>query len=375
MLISLYIHIPFCRSKCSYCDFYSIVGKKELIKAYLKGLEKELKNYYGRYKLKTVYIGGGTPSILEIEDLKFLFKAIRENFEIEKNYEVEITIEANPESLREDFIIELKNLGVNRLSLGVQTFNDRALKLAGRIADAKIIEDKIRLIKKLNFENWSADLIYGLPFQNLKVFENDLERIIDYGPKHISVYNLTIEKGTPFYKIYVKESSIFPSEEECVEMYKLANYKLEKAGFIRYEISNFSKEGYECRHNLTYWNYEDYIGAGASAVSSIKNKRYKNFADVEKYIKFINKNKLPISYIEKLSPKKRIKEFIMLKLRLSKGLNLLELKEKFNFDLLKERKDIIEKFIKLKYLNFEKNYLSLTLDGILISNSIISEIM
>jgi len=373
--ISLYIHIPFCKRKCNYCDFYSIVASENLISRYIDSLIQEMKIYSRKYdfKINTIYIGGGTPSILNPEYIRIIVKNIRKYFK--SIPEPEFTIEANPESVNKEFLETLKKCGVNRLSMGIQSFNDKLLKIAGRLASREIIDEKINLVKKMNFINWSADLIYGLPYQHLKDFEYDLDTIINYNPSHISLYALTIEKGTNFFSLYREKQEIFPSDDEVSEMYFLANEFLEKNKYYRYEISNFAPKGYECKHNLAYWNLRDYLGLGASAVSTINNTRWKNESDVNKYIKYLKENKLPLSNMTKLTKKEKIQEFIMLQLRLRKGLDLKILKQQYEIDLLKQKFSEIEEFIKAGLIKLQKNRIFLTIKGIIVSNSVISALI
>ncbi len=375
MEVSLYIHIPFCKSKCHYCDFFSISKAAKLIPEYIDALAQEIKIYSEKYnfKIKTIYIGGGTPSILNPENIKSIILNVREYFYLKSD--LEFTIEANPESINADFLETIVNCGINRLSIGVQTFNDKLLKFAGRLASQKIIDEKLNLIKKIKFKNWSADLIYGLPYQKLKDFENDLKKLISYNPFHISLYSLTIENGTKFFSLYERKKEIFPSDDEIADMYLLANEYLEKNNYHRYEISNFAKKSFECKHNLAYWNQENYLGLGPSAVSTIQNIRWKNVPDVNGYIKNLKNKKVPILEKTKLTKKEKIQEFIMLQLRLRKGLNLDLLKQKYKIDLFKIRNQEIKKFIEAELLKIKGKNLFLTLKGIMISNSIISELI
>lgn len=325
------------------------------------------------FKINTIYIGGGTPSILKPEYIKVIAENIRKYFKLIPA--PEFTIEANPESVNKEFLETLKKCGVNRLSTGIQTFSDKLLKIAARLASKKIIDDAISLIKKMNFINWSADLIYGLPYQHLKDFEYDLNTLIEYSPSHISLYALTIEKGTKFFSLYKEKRGIFPSDDLVAEMYFLANESLGKNGYYRYEISNFAQKGYECKHNLAYWNLQDYLGLGASAVSTINSFRWKNVSNVNRYIKYLEEDKLPLDNIAKRSPQKKIEEFIMLQLRLRKGLALKILKQQYGIDLLKQKYSEIEKFVKAGLIKLQRDRISLTIKGIMVSNSVISELI
>ena len=270
--IGLYIHIPFCKKKCEYCDFSSYAGKENLINDQVKWLKYEIKEVGEGNKLdyenrldklaivKTIYIGGGTPSAIESEHISQIMDCVKENYTLSDN--VEITIEVNPGTVSKEKLLTYKNSGINRLSIGLQETHDNLLKELGRIHTYDDFLNTYNLAREVGFDNINVDLMLALPKQSMNDLEESLNRIIKINPEHISVYSLIIEEGTPFYDKYMSNKIILPEEEEERKMYWLAKRKLEEAGYIHYEISNFAKKGYESRHNLSCWNQEEYVGCG-----------------------------------------------------------------------------------------------------------------
>ncbi|MBN1898833.1 MAG: radical SAM family heme chaperone HemW [Spirochaetes bacterium] len=373
MDLACYIHIPFCRSKCSYCDFYSKAGSSHLIRPYLKGVVQEMTGYKAYYNLraKTIYIGGGTPSCLPPGDLEYLLKGIHKIFSVNN---IEFTIEVNPESLSRTFLTVTRAYGVNRYSLGVQSFQDRILKILKRKTTSDTIKKSLAFLGK-EVNNFSADLIYGLPFQTQRDLENDLECLLDHPVKHISLYALTLPEKSLIHSLYLKDRGIFPSEEEIAEMYFMASALLNRKKYIRYEISNYARKGYVCRHNMTYWQGKDYIGWGAAAVSTVGGIRWSNVSDISGYIACIKKGGQPIRKKTVLQKNQIIREYIMLQMRLKEGLNLLYLDQRYGIDLSKTKAREMEKWIELGLVKLKKNILSLTTSGVMVSNSIISDLM
>ena len=308
----LYIHIPFCISKCAYCDFASFANIKRLRMPYLKALKQELilqKKHYKNFEPKTLYIGGGTPSFLTLAQIKFLFNSI---YGCYKNFD-EITFEANPESLSLDKMKLLKKLGVNRISLGLQSTNDKHLKTIGRAHNySQFLE--VYTQTKQYFDNINVDLIAGLPNQTLTDFEQSVKELIVLKPQHISVYGLQVEVGTPLYK-----SGYECDDNLCRKMLESAEKLLQNAGFVHYEISNFSLPKYESKHNINYWTSGAYLGCGPAAASYMQVVRFQNTVDVKEYIKSLEQNKIPTVFKEKLCGKARVGEEILLKFRLLNG--------------------------------------------------------
>ncbi len=367
----VYIHIPFCRSKCPYCDFYSLTKSVDLQGVYVNSLIDEIKTgkrFNGIFDASekifdTIYIGGGTPSVLSGEDIYNIITAIKENYKITEN--AEITVECNPNSDIESLIPYFKKCGVNRISLGVQSAVDIERKKLGRSSNKQRIFDIINELKINKIDNISLDIILGVPHQTLDTLKETLDFIKECDINHISAYILNIEENTPFYKMQNKLN--LPDENTVCDFYEFTSEYLKNIGFTHYEISNFAKEGYESKHNTKYWLLNDYLGLGPSAHSFINGKRYYFENDI---IAFINGNP-PIFDCNGGDEE----EFIMLRLRLKQGLDLNELKAKHGESSVKR---IIKKASFLKeqgLIDFENNIISLTEKGFLLSNTVISELI
>lgn len=382
MIKNAYIHIPFCRSKCNYCSFVSF-DRLELKTAYLKALENQIDAEYKGEKLNTLYFGGGTPSLLSVEE----FKRLLGLFSLENN--AEITVEVNPDSIDFEYLQELKSLGINRLSIGSQTFDDKVLKLIGRRHNSEQIKSALNCARKAGFDNISLDLIYGLPAQDLKDFEEDLKVAVDLQPEHISLYGLKIEEGCYFHK---RQPDGLPDLDMQADMYLKAVEFLKNSGFEHYEISNFARKSYESKHNLNYWNNKTYYGFGCSASgyifypsprplpqgarvesgfcpSSLQGQfiRYTNQLDLGKYIQ----NPFKKISEQKLTKQEVLEEAIFLGLRKIAGINIEEINKKFNINFEEKYFEILKKYSDF-FTKTEKGY-ALNLQGILISNDILSE--
>jgi len=325
-MFGVYVHIPFCKSKCFYCSFPSIPSEDmNLFSRYVKALLKDLCTQMWCIKSPyTIYIGGGTPSIFSAKILEILLQGIRKYLKDP----IEFSIEVNPESLDEDKLKLFYEYGVTRLSIGVQSFNDATLKTLGRIHTAKEAKDKILLAKKY-FENINLDLIFAFPGQGVSEVESDVKEAISFEPTHISAYSLSVEEGTPLAnKIKNKELSL-PSEEEWDLMFELVAFLLKEAGFTRYEISNYAKAGYECIHNINYWKNGEYLGVGAASVSHINKIRIFKEPDPLKYIEKILSQKTAIVKEETLSFTQKAAETIIMQLRTREGFDLNEIEKEF----------------------------------------------
>ena len=341
----LYIHIPFCISKCVYCDFASFANIKRLRLPYLKALKCEIilqKQHYKNFSPKTLYIGGGTPSFLTAAQIKFLFNSI---YGCYKNFK-EITFEANPESLTLQKIKLLKNLGVTRISLGLQSTFDKHLKTLSRAHNFKTFLRACTQAKKY-FDNINIDLIAGLPNQTLEEFEESIKQLLSLKPQHISVYGLQVEEGTPLYK-----SGYLCDDNLTRKMLEMAENILCQNGFIHYEISNFSLPKHESKHNINYWLGGDYLGCGSAAASYMCGVRFQNTADVKEYIKSLAKNKIPMVFEENLQGKAKVGEEILLKFRMLNGFKPTQKMLKYfgkEFKILLNKKLIIQdgKLLKL----------------------------
>lgn len=354
MIKSAYIHIPFCKSKCRYCSFVSF-PKIELKEQYLSSLKKEIQHYYNGEPLETIYFGGGTPSLLTTDEFKSLLNLF--NF---KN-KAEITAELNPETLTQEYLSELKLSGVNRISLGCQTFDRNILKLIGRKHTSEQVENAVTYAKNAGFENISLDFIYGLPAQTTDMFVKDLKYAISLGLQHISLYGLKIDEDCYFYK-HPPEN--LPDEDLQADMYLKAIETLKD--FEHYEISNFGRPS---KHNLNYWNNQNYYGFGIAAHGYSGNVRYSNSETLDEYLK----NPLIKSHQTPLTQEEQLEEEIFLGFRKISGINIKEINRKFNIDFETRYKPILEKY-KDYFIKTSAGY-ALNVNGILISNSILSEFL
>lgn len=359
MIKHAYIHIPFCIRKCNYCSFVS--GKNIQDKEpYLQALIKEIQTRYNQDKLKTLYIGGGTPSLLNPKDIETLISLF--NFEESP----EITIEINPETITKEKANGYASTGVNRASLGVQTFDNNILKLIGRKHTENDIINAIDTIKSSNINNISVDLIYGLPTQTLEMFDKDINKAISLDVQHLSSYGLKIEEGSYF---YTHNPDNLPDDEMQAKMFLHLCKVLKANNFEHYEISNFSKAGFNSQHNSAYWKNKNYYGFGLNASGYEGNIRYKNTSIFEKYIK----NPLTIEEETILTTQEIKEEEIFLALRLKEGLDIAKFNQKYEIDFEQTYKTILEKYSNLEMLKIENNHCKLTEKGILLSNDIMSE--
>jgi oxygen-independent coproporphyrinogen III oxidase len=356
-MTSVYIHIPFCSNICSYCDFCKIYYNAKLVDDYLISLEKEIKANYKNEIIKTLYIGGGTPSSLSIEQLNKLFNILN-IFKLDKN--IEFTIECNPENTDYDKLLLFKNNHVNRLSVGIQTFNNKYLKFLNRYHNKQQVIDLINQAKQLNINNINVDLIYGLPNQTIEQLTNDIDEILNLNITHISTYSLIIEEHT---KLYIDNIKNIDDNLEY-NMYQLIINKLNKYNFNHYEISNFAKANYESKHNLNYWDNNQYYGFGLGAHGYLNNIRYENTRNIIKY------NQGSYLYQQEVLDKKIIMQNEMiLGLRKIKGINKLTFKEKFNCSV--EEVFNIEQLINNNQLIADNNNIYIPKDKLYLSNNIL----
>lgn len=379
--LSIYVHIPFCNSKCFYCSFCSSKENLKTQKMFFKAINNEINEkskLFSNYVVKTIYFGGGTPSATDEKNISKLLKNLKNKFKISKD--AEITIELNPNSTTKEKLEEYKKAGFNRLSFGVQTFNKKSLLFVGRLQTKeqakrykKQVISCLKLAKEIGFENISADFILGLPFQKTHEISKFLKQLSKY-VKHFSCYMLQLEEGTKLFSILNGKNN----DELILKQYNCAIKALKKLGFNQYEISNFSLKNFESKHNLVYWNRGEYVGFGPSASSFYKATRKTNKNNLKNYILFWNnpiinlKNEPKIC--EKLTKIEQAEETIMLSLRTQKGLDLGQFSKKyFNFEEKNDEK--IKKLIKLNLIKIENGFLKLTSQGILVENSIILELI
>jgi len=371
----IYIHIPFCESKCNYCDFYSIKYKKKYVNKYMDFLIKEIELYSKKLKnkkVKAIYLGGGTPSLLTPSEIEKILNIIYSNYTVLED--IEISMEANPESLNENKIKEYKISGINRLSLGVQSFLDNELKFLGRIHNVKKSISVINNVKKY-FDNFSLDLIFAIPDQKLEDFKYSLNKSIEFNPKHISLYNLQIEKGTPFYQMLKEDRITEITEELDYKMYNFAINELKKNGYQHYEISNFAKQDYHSKHNLLYWNYKPYLGIGPSAHGFNGKNRYYNIKDIASYINKLAKNEFPIKEIINLTQKELISEMMFMGLRLISGVSKKDFQDRFDITINEVYEDTIKKLKKEGLIKENEQNIYLTKKGINLGNVSFSEFL
>lgn len=371
----LYIHIPFCVQKCKYCDFTSYVADGNEKDKYLDSLEKELKMYkLNQEEISTIFIGGGTPTILNKTQLKRLFKMIEDNVDLKKVEEY--SIEANPGTLSIEKLKIMKDAGVNRLSIGLQAVQDKHLLFMGRIHNLKQFEESFYNARKVGFDNINIDVIFAFDTQSLEDWKETIDYVAEIKPEHISAYSLIIEEGTDFFEMYKKGELKDIDEEKYLDMYRYTVEKLKKYGFYQYEISNFCNAGYECKHNIKYWNCDEYFGVGVGASGYINNERYTNVKTLNDYSKATDSNVFPIKSKEVLDFKEHFNEKIMLGLRMNSGINLSLIDKINNQELEKCIIKSIENYQKKGYIEKCKdNTIKLTQSGREISNSIIVDLM
>jgi len=353
---SAYIHIPFCKDICTYCDFCKMFYNEKMVNLYLNELEKEIDKNYQKEKLKTIYIGGGTPSALKLKELDKLF-SITNKFNIDKNYE--FTFECNISDINKELLEKLKENRVNRISIGIETINEKFFKLLNRYNNKKEIKEKINLVKKY-FNNINIDLMYAFKDETIGDLNKDLEFFEELDIPHISIYSLILEKNT---KLYINNVEPISDELESDMYYHIINY-LKKMGYNHYEISNFSKEGYESRHNLTYWNNEEYYGFGLSSGGYINNKRYTNTKSLNNYLKGIY-----IFEEDVLDLKTKMENEMILGLRKIKGIKKDQFFSKYNFKI-EDIFDIIN-MIEKNLLEDREGYIKIPEDKLYLSNSIL----
>ncbi|WP_313163766.1 radical SAM family heme chaperone HemW [Sedimentibacter sp.] len=371
--LGIYIHVPFCKQKCNYCDFYSIKWNYKTENKYVEAMLNEIKSYKEKlngFIADTIFFGGGTPTIVKPDNLKRIIEEINDLIAIDKN--AEITIEANPNTLSDENLTAYKEIGINRLSIGIQSLNDEILKKIGRIHNGDEALNSIDRAKKNGFENINADVMFNIHGQTVRDVEDTIEMIIEKDIKHISFYSLKLEKGTPLYIMEQNNKIVMPEEDYEREMYYAGRSVIEKHNLIQYEISNFAVKGYECKHNLKYWNQEEYIGLGPSAHSFLKNIRFSNSSDLNLYCENLQSNKLEKIIHEELSEDDLIFEYIMLRLRLTEGINTDEFNNKFSADFMKMYENQIDYLHKNNLIYVGKNNIKLTEKGMDISNYVIT---
>lgn len=369
--LGIYIHIPFCASKCSYCDFYSLSGCEHLMPEYQQALLSHLEESapgMKNYEIDSVYFGGGTPSFYGADRLVEIFNALKLGGKL--RLDAEVTVECNPDSISPNALKLLRQEGVNRLSLGVQASDNDLLKLIGRRHNFQQAKKALADARQAGFENVSLDLMYGLPSQTKTDWADTLAQIVELHPEHISCYGLKLEEGTAMHKNYYG-SPILPDEDEQADMYSFAAEMLERYGYKQYEISNFAAPGFESKHNLKYWNLDDYMGFGPGAHSSVGNLRYSYVRDLKAYISGVNRNISIVDEYNSIDPLERAVEYIMLGMRTSRGISREDYRQRCQCDWRPVGK-VLEAFREKGWAELTEDRWHFTVPGFLISNTLIS---
>lgn len=371
---AVYIHIPFCDHKCIYCDFYSIISYDN-VNSYLTSLLAEI-NYYGnKYssnrKIFSIFFGGGTPSFMEPDYISQIIECVKKNFNVDKN--AEVTLETNPGTVSKEKLIEFKNIGVSRISIGIQSFNNDELKFLTRIHDSETAIKTVHDAHDSGFENISIDLIFNLPKQSNEKWLSNLNQALQLPIKHISAYSLILEPGTILNKMVIDGKVKMQNEDHDADLYELTIDKLTSNGFQQYEVSNFALPGFESIHNNAYWRYKDYFGFGTSAHSFIDGKRWWNFSSVKFYNEAVKNYENGIAGEEKLNKEQMAAEYVMLALR-SKGLDTLELTNLFGNNWLIKNQDYILELIEKNFLIQENSFLKFTTKGYSLCDEILAKL-
>ena len=372
----IYIHIPFCVRKCLYCDFLSFACDNDAQERYMEALYKEIKafsRHLGEIEVSTVFIGGGTPSVVDTALLERVIEALKENYSVKAD--AEITMELNPGTVTADSLKKYKDMGINRLSMGLQAWQDRLLKTLGRIHTAEKFKESFLLAREAGFDNINVDIMLSLPGQTMEDVKETFENVISLSPEHISAYSLIVEDGTPFKDMF--ESGKFEEIDEDFDrnIYRFSCEMLEKNGYKRYEISNFAKKGFESRHNSLYWRTDEYIGFGLGAHSYFNGERYHNTADMERYIALSEDHESIKEDVEKLTKEDKISEFMFMGLRMDEGVKKSVFKERFDVDMNDIYSEIIIKYKDMGMIEDMGDSIHLTDKGIDVSNVIFSEFL
>ncbi len=374
--LGLYVHFPFCKNKCSYCDFYSLAGYENVDK-YIDALMLQCEDYSVScepYAIDTIFFGGGTPSIVPEKRMHELVDCIYEHFHVTED--AEVTIEANPATVNLARLKRYIKAGINRISIGVQSSCNNELKALGRIHTYEEFEETFELARKAGFKNINIDLMYGIPEQTMDSFSRTLQRICALEPEHISLYNLKIEDSTPFGAM--RDTLALPDEDVEFAMYEYAIKYLAEKGYTQYEISNFAKPGFECKHNLKYWNCEEYLGLGTSAHSYFRDTRFSFIKDVDTFINALadtENSDILTDENYKITPSERVGEYIMLSLRLNKGINTFEFNRKFGLDFDVMFQELLPIYVDNCFMTKTDEGYAFTAKGMYVSNYILSSML
>ena len=373
--IGIYVHIPFCEKKCDYCNFISFKTDEETKEKYVNYLLKEIQLFADKlknYTIDTIFIGGGTPSTLRYNSVKNILNYITNNFDMSST--AEITVEANPNSLTREKLVEYKLAGVNRLSIGLQTYNDNLLKLIGRLHTCKQFDTAVKTAKSVGFENISADVLLGLPTQKMRDVKKTIKHLVRLKLKHISAYGLIVEENTPLAKNLESGLYSLPDENLSVKMYEKTVKLLKRRKLYRYEVSNFAKKGFESKHNLKYWNMQEYVGFGLSAHSFFDGKRCENTSNLAEYFEMLEQDKFPRLEEETENIESLKEEFVMTEIRKTSGFSLKDYENYFGQDVLIEKQQAVAKLLKLGLIQVENDRLFATDKGFEVLNQVILEL-
>jgi oxygen-independent coproporphyrinogen-3 oxidase len=372
---AIYIHIPFCDHKCIYCDFYSIITSDN-INHFWDSLKKEIRHYSGYYSqnriYSSIYFGGGTPSLMEPDYLKEIISFVKDNYKISED--AEITMETNPGTVNKDKLKLFQKAGINRISIGIQSFDNEDLKFLTRIHDSETAIKTVLLAYDTGYKNINVDLIFNLPGQTKEKWKMNLQKAVELPVQHISAYSLILERGTILNKMVLDGKVSIQDDDYDADLYEMTINFLEANGFVQYEVSNFTKPGYECRHNNAYWRYREYLSFGPSSHSFVENKRWWNFSSLKHYISEIEKNGCAVANYEEISNDMALKEYVMLALR-SKGLDLQEFEQKFGSFWIDQKRNLLAKLLDEKFILMSKNYIYLTPKGYALCDEILSKLL
>jgi oxygen-independent coproporphyrinogen-3 oxidase len=375
---AIYIHIPFCDHKCIYCDFYSIITTDN-VGSFLTALKKEIDYYSNIYshdnpprEITSIYFGGGTPSLMETEYIELIINHLYSRFSISKN--PEITLETNPGTVDKEKLEKFLNIGINRLSIGIQSFNEDELKFLTRIHNSPTAINTVINAADAGFKNINADLIFNLPGQTKEKWLHNLNTISKLPVKHISAYSLILERGTILNKMVLDGKVKIQDEDYDAELYELTIDFMESQGFIQYEVSNFAKPGFECIHNKAYWEYKDYLSFGPSAHSFVNGKRWWNYSSLKRYINEIENNYKAIAGSEIVSKEQFFDEYVMLSLR-SRGIYIPDLYSRFGDEWIKSKANYFLQLQQNKLIMMSRDYISLTKNGYALCDEILSNIL
>ena len=372
---ALYIHIPFCDHKCIYCDFYSIITKDNIL-PYLNSLKKEIEFYSDQYSadriFTSIYFGGGTPSLMQPEYISEIISTIKKFYAVSDN--AEITLETNPGTVDKQKLRLFHNVGINRISIGIQSFDENELKFLTRIHDKETALRTVDYANEAGFKNINIDLIFNLPDQTKEKWKSNLNIAVQLPITHISAYSLILERGTILNKMVIDGKIKIQDSDYDADLYEICLDFLEDNLFIQYEVSNFAKEGFECIHNNAYWRYKDYLSFGTSAHSFINSKRWWNYSSLKKYLSEMEKKNYAAANFEYINKKQMLNEYIMLALR-SKGINISEFRDIFGENWLKINADYLSELKNKNFILFNDKYIRLTKSGYALCDEILSNIL